>query len=183
MVAMRSFWNSLESHLPFTDRALEILLLAVDEAILANHGSIGPEHILLAILRGSQGVAAMVLQDHGVEIAVVRRKIREIGTQAGQQSFGNLETRAAEASVKQAIAEASKLGCDYVGTEHFLLAMFCDQQTVAAQVLLSFGLTYEKTRNALWQYLKHCWHGYSPTSDASGETAEPPRPRGDTGNF
>jgi ATP-dependent Clp protease ATP-binding subunit ClpC len=120
---MASFWNSLETDLPFTDRTHHILLLAADEAIFANQGYIGPEHILLAIMRGPEGVAAFVLGDHGFDLATIRKRINEIRPKADEYLCAQLATRLAEASVKQAIEEASKLGCDYVGTEHLLLSL------------------------------------------------------------
>jgi ATP-dependent Clp protease ATP-binding subunit ClpC len=159
---MTSFWNSLESDRPFTDRTQQILLLAADEAILANRGYIGPEHILLAIMRGPVGVAAFALRDHGVELVTIRKRINEIRPEADEHLCGQLATHLAETSVKQAIEEAAKLGCDYVGTEHLLLSLLQEKETVAGQILFGFGLEYENIRDELWQHLKGCWHIYSP---------------------
>jgi ATP-dependent Clp protease ATP-binding subunit ClpC len=159
---MASFWNSLETDLPLTDRTHHILLLAADEAMLANQGYIGPEHILLAIMRGPAGVAAFVLRDHGLDIATIRRRINEIRPKADTHSCGQLATHLAETSVKQAIGEASKLGCAYVGTEHLLMSLLQEKETVAGQILFGCGLEYENIRDELWQRFRHCWHIYPP---------------------
>jgi ATP-dependent Clp protease ATP-binding subunit ClpC len=60
------------SQLPFTPRAKRVLELAVREALSRDHRSIGTEHILLALVREHEGVAAIVLRELGGDAEAVR---------------------------------------------------------------------------------------------------------------
>ena len=59
----------------FTDRARRVLVLAQEEARLANHNYIGTEHILLGLIHEGEGVAARVLESLGISLEAVRDKL------------------------------------------------------------------------------------------------------------
>jgi len=62
----------------FTDRARHVVVLAQDESRALGHGYVGTEHLLLALLRVEDGVAARVLADAGVSGADVRADVLDI---------------------------------------------------------------------------------------------------------
>ncbi|GAA1873366.1 ATP-dependent Clp protease ATP-binding subunit [Asanoa iriomotensis] len=64
-------------HIPFTPRARRVLELALREAIQLGHGHIGPEHILLGLVRDGGGVGAQVLAASGADVDAVRRRVIE----------------------------------------------------------------------------------------------------------
>lgn len=57
-----------------TPRAKKVIELAVDEARTMNHHYIGTEHILLGLVREGEGVAALMLESMGVQLARVREE-------------------------------------------------------------------------------------------------------------
>src|SRR5919199_931041 len=59
----------------FNDRAKRVLALAQDEAIRFNHNYIGPEHLLLGLVREGEGVAARALDALGVKLSQVRAAV------------------------------------------------------------------------------------------------------------
>ena len=65
-------------HIPFTPRAKKVLELSLREALQLGHNYIGTEHILLGLLREGEGVAARVLNSFGINLEIVKDKIREI---------------------------------------------------------------------------------------------------------
>jgi ATP-dependent Clp protease ATP-binding subunit ClpC len=65
----------LSGHIPFTPRAKKILELSLREALDLGHSSIGPEHILLGIVREGQGVANQVLANLGADGPGVRAAV------------------------------------------------------------------------------------------------------------
>ena len=67
--------NAPSGHIPFTPRAKKVLELSMREAIQLNHGYIGTEHILLGMVRASEGVASQVLSKVGVQGAEVRQAV------------------------------------------------------------------------------------------------------------
>jgi ATP-dependent Clp protease ATP-binding subunit ClpA len=62
----------------FTDQARKVITMAQGEARSLGHGYIGTEHLLLALLREGDGVAARVLDDAGVSVEAVRSDVLEI---------------------------------------------------------------------------------------------------------
>ncbi|GIF51515.1 ATP-dependent Clp protease ATP-binding subunit ClpA [Asanoa ferruginea] len=70
-------------HMPFTPRARQVLELALREALQLGHGHIGPEHILLGLVRDGGGVGAQVLAGLGADTAAVRRHVIEVLAKRG----------------------------------------------------------------------------------------------------
>jgi len=62
----------------FTDRARRVIVLAREEAEQLGHGYIDTEHILLALVHESDGVAAQVLVASGLDLNRVRQQVLEL---------------------------------------------------------------------------------------------------------
>jgi ATP-dependent Clp protease ATP-binding subunit ClpC len=73
--------------IPFTPRAKRVLELSIDEARLHNHNYVGTEHLLLALIREGEGVAARVLQELGADHEKVRKEIMKL-LGSGQKGSG-----------------------------------------------------------------------------------------------
>ncbi len=70
-------------HVPFTPRAKKVLELSLREALRLKHNWIGPEHVLLGLLREGQGLAMEVVTVHGVSSDALRQRVLAvIGTAA-----------------------------------------------------------------------------------------------------
>jgi ATP-dependent Clp protease ATP-binding subunit ClpC len=65
-------------HIPFTPRAKKVLELALREAMQLGHKHIGPEHLLLGLVREGEGVAARVLQKLGLDLKRVREQVIQV---------------------------------------------------------------------------------------------------------
>ena len=133
----------------FNDRAKRVLALAQDEAIRFNHNYIGTEHMLLALVREGEGVAARVLDSFGVELSKVRTAVEFTigrGDSTTSPSEITLSPRTKKV-IELAIAEAEKLGHSHVGTEHLLLGLIIEGQGIASGILESLGLTLEQVRH------------------------------------
>ncbi|MDN5696987.1 MAG: NDP-hexose 4-ketoreductase, partial [Rubrobacter sp.] len=75
---------------PFTPRSKKVLELALREALQLGHNYIGTEHILLGLVRESEGVAARVLSNLDVDPDKVRREVvRMLGGGRGQRGRGS----------------------------------------------------------------------------------------------
>ncbi|MEU8895722.1 Clp protease N-terminal domain-containing protein [Nocardia sp. NPDC048505] len=70
-------------HIPFTAGAKQALELSLREAMALGHGYIGTEHILLALLREAEDVAARVLLRKGADLPTMRNRIRTIAGEEG----------------------------------------------------------------------------------------------------
>ena len=132
----------------FTDRARKTMALANQEALRFNHESIGTEHMLLGLVKEGSGVGANVLKNLGIDLRKVRveaEKLLKPGVES--RSFARLpQTSRAKKAVEAAIQESRNLNHRYIGTEHILLGLLNDQDSLATQVLTNLGLSLDSVR-------------------------------------
>ena len=76
---------------PFTPRAKKVLELALREALELGHNYIGPEHLLLGLVREGEGVGAQVLVKLGAEPSRVRQEVMELLTEGSEAASGPTE--------------------------------------------------------------------------------------------
>ena len=108
----------------FNDRAKRTLALAQDEAVRFGHAYIGPEHLLLGLIREGEGVAARVLDAMGIDLASARRAIEtKLGRGSGPPPSEIVLHEDTKKVIASAGEEAKKLGHSNVGTEHLLLGL------------------------------------------------------------
>ena len=138
----------------FSERARRVLTLAQEEAQRLNHSYIGTEHILLGLVREEEGVAAKVLVNMGVSLSKVRQAVEFIIGSGEKPSTGSTGlTSRAKRIIELAIDEARNLGHNYIGTEHLLLGLMREKEGVAAGVLDSFNITFERARTEITRFL------------------------------
>ncbi len=131
----------------FSERARRVLSLAQEEAQRFNHNYIGTEHILLGLVRETDGVAARVLSSLGVELSKVRSAVEFIIGRGERPSPGDIGlTPRAKKVIELAVDEARRLSHHYIGTEHLLIGIMREGEGVAAGVLESLGVSLDKVR-------------------------------------
>ncbi|MBM3940204.1 MAG: ATP-dependent Clp protease ATP-binding subunit [SAR202 cluster bacterium] len=131
----------------FSERARRVLSLAQEEAQRFNHNYIGTEHILLGLVRETDGVAARVLTSLGVELSKVRSAVEFIIGRGERPSPGDIGlTPRAKKVIELAVDEARRLSHHYIGTEHLLIGIMREGEGVAAGVLESLGVSLDKVR-------------------------------------
>jgi ATP-dependent Clp protease ATP-binding subunit ClpA len=136
----------------FTPRAKKVLELSLREALALGHDHIGVPHILLAIMREGEGVGAMVLETLGVDYDRIRLWV---GQSAGESErrgrrgrrrgrnrldVGDLGT-STRAAVRARANSASLAGNDLIGSQHLLLGLLEEPESMAAKALESLGVT------------------------------------------
>ena len=131
----------------FSERARRVLSLAQEEAQRFNHNYIGTEHILLGLVRETDGVAAKVLANLSVELNKVRSAVEFIIGRGERSSAGEIGlTPRAKKVIELAVDEARRLNHHYIGTEHLLIGLMREGEGVAAGVLESLGVNLDKVR-------------------------------------
>ena len=132
----------------FSERARRVLSLAQEEAQRFNHNYIGTEHILLGIVRETDGVAAKVLGNLGVELNKVRSAVEFIigRNDAPISKEGIGLTPRAKKVIELAVDEARRSNHNYIGTEHLLIGLMREGDGVAAGVLENLGVNLDKVR-------------------------------------
>ena len=159
----------------FTDRARQVVVLAQDEARALRHNYIGTEHILLGLLREEEGLAARVLESLDIAVEGVRAQVVRIVGNGDEVTTDQIPfTPRAKEVLELALREALSLGHNYSGTEHILLALVRQNESVAARILLDFDADAEKIRNEIIRMLsgpgrRQAGAGYPPGKESGIE--------------
>ncbi|HZK49066.1 MAG TPA: Clp protease N-terminal domain-containing protein, partial [Thermoleophilia bacterium] len=70
--------HEAQGQIPFTPRAKKVLELALREALSLGHNYIGTEHILLGLVRESEGVAARIMNDLDADADRIRQEVMRV---------------------------------------------------------------------------------------------------------
>ena len=155
----------------FSERARRVLSLAQEEAQRFNHNYIGTEHILLGLVRETEGVAARVLSSLSVDLSKVRSAVEFIIGRGEKPAQGEIGlTPRAKKVVELAVDEARRMNHTYIGTEHLLIGLLREGEGVAAGVLESLGVTLDKVRSETHRILSHTSGSGSQSSRSNTKT-------------
>ena len=155
----------------FSERARRVLSLAQEEAQRFNHNYIGTEHILLGLVRETEGVAARVLSGLSVDLTKVRSAVEFIIGRGERPAQGEIGlTPRAKKVVELAVDEARRMNHTYIGTEHLLIGLLREGEGVAAGVLESLGVNLEKVRAETHRILSNSGSSSSSSSRSSTRT-------------
>jgi len=134
----------------FTDRARRVVVLAQEEARLLGHNYIGTEHILLGLIREGQGLGAEVLVNLGADLPAVREEvIQQLSAYRGGRLGKRMAPGAAQrpretpAAAKAGVEARRLAGSGAVGSQHYLLGLLREEDSMAAKALADLGVTPE----------------------------------------
>ena len=134
----------------FSPRVSEVLAFSREEATRLASNVVGPEHLLLGILRGSGGPVNELFERQNTDIEAMRAQLEELAKAYAQHApVANNEVALNEMAnniLKLAVLEARIQNTQTVDVQHLLLAMLHDRvDNAAKQVLESNNLNYEDT--------------------------------------
>jgi len=130
----------------FSPQVKDVISFSREEALRLGHDYIGTEHLLLGLIREGDGMAIKILRSLGVDTGKLRRSIEDAvrGTSSVTVNLGNIPlTKQAEKVLKITYLEAKIFKSDLIGTEHLLLSVLRDDDNIASQILLQYGVTYD----------------------------------------
>ena len=138
----------------FTNSAKEVMEIANEIAIELGHDYIGTEHILYGLVAEESGVASKVLENQNLTKELV---IERIETLIGSTVSSNITvlgfTPRTKKILENAFIEAKKLGSDYIGTEHILIGIMKEGDSIAVRIMLDLGLRPEDIYNEIVKVL------------------------------
>ncbi len=125
----------------FTDRGRKIIILAREEAERHQNDYLGTEHLALALLRESDGLALAVIKKMGLSMEQVRMEIeRNLPSGSNTMTFGEIPfTPRVKKVIEYAVEEAKLLGHNYIGSEHLLLGLLREEEGIGGKILRSLG--------------------------------------------
>ncbi|MFV0527170.1 MAG: ATP-dependent Clp protease ATP-binding subunit [Lachnospiraceae bacterium] len=128
-----------------TKQAKKALSYAEKTATFCKHNYIGTEHILVGLLKETQGAASMVLAEFNVNEEKLLLLIdRLIAPPAGVLVQSPEYTPRAQKILKDSFNEAALYDSELVGTEHILMALLKDTDCVATRLLHTMGVSIQK---------------------------------------
>ena len=149
----------------FTNRAKKAIDIANEVAMELGHNYIGTEHILYGLIKEGSGVAAKVLENQGIEPDMVIDKIVElVGNETPVNETIGFTPRSKRV-IENAFIEARKLGYNYIGTEHMLLGILKEGDSIAARILIELNTNIPKLYNEIVKVINE---GEDYNGDLSG---------------
>ena len=134
----------------FTNSAQNAIEFANEIAIELGHKYLGTEHILYGLTKEETGIAKKVLELQGVNSENVLEKIEDlIGEDEDKLDATFGFTPRTKRVIENAFREAKKLGSDYIGTEHLLLGLMREGDSVATRILVELNVEPTKLFNEL----------------------------------
>ena len=136
----------------FTNRAEKALEIANELAIELNHNYIGTEHLLYGLIAEGTGVASQVLE---MQNLTPEKVLEEIEMLIGR---GNEDTNVEETIgftprtkrvIENAFKEAKRLDSEYIGTEHMLIGIMKEGDSVAVRIMLDLNINPQKIYNEI----------------------------------
>ena len=133
----------------FTARAKKAIDLASEIAMDLGHSYIGTEHILYGLAKEGSGVANKVLENQAINFQKIENEIIElIGKEDSLKETLGFTPRTKKV-LENSFVEAKKVGYDYIGTEHLLMGMLREGDSIAVRILLDLNVDIPKIYNEI----------------------------------
>ena len=135
----------------FTNSAEKALELSGELAADFGHNYIGTEHILYGLVKEGSGVASQVLNLQEVTPENIEEEIEALvgkGTPIqNRQEIGF--TPRSKRVIENAFLEARKFGSEFIGTEHLLIGIMREGDSIAVRIMLDLGVNPQKLYNEI----------------------------------
>jgi len=151
----------------FTKKAEKSVQIAEKIAMELGHNYVGTEHILYGLAKEGTGIASKVLENQNVVADVILEKIEElvgIGENKNSNTMGL--TPRTKRVVENAFREARKLNSEYIGTEHLLIGIMRESDSVAVRIMLELNVDPQKLYNELIKVINE----YEPSDNGNTDT-------------
>ncbi len=138
---------------PFSQRISDVIQFSKEEANRLRNNYIGPEHLLLGLIREGEGKAVQILKDLYVDLEMVKKTLENDlrSSAVTPENYSEDITFDEKASkiLKMSILESRILKSPGTDTEHMLLAIMRENQNKASQILEENEVTYQKVMDKL----------------------------------
>ena len=139
----------------FTNSAHNVLEIAKEIAIELGHNYIGTEHILYGLTEEENGIASKVLENQNINSENVLDEIENLIGRDEERTITSLGfTPRTKRVLENAFLEARKLDSDYIGTEHILIGIMREADSIAVRILLDLGINPQKLYNEIVKVLE-----------------------------
>ena len=128
----------------FTGRAQKVLELAKEFSLEHDYSFIGTEHILYGLVAENEGLAGKILTSQGLTKEYIENEIIKIDGLMNTTSEEVDFTPRAKRIIENSVKESMRMNQNYVGTEHILLALMREVDSVAVRILIDADIDPQK---------------------------------------
>ena len=128
----------------FTNKAKKVIEIANDISIELGHKYIGTEHILYGLVKEGEGIAGKVLLNKGITEDKVIKKTEEMLGKGKQIKESMGFTPRSKKVLENAFLEAKRVGYNFIGTEHLLLAILKEEDCIAIKIITELNIEISK---------------------------------------
>ncbi len=137
-----------------TEKAKIALNNAAEAALELGHTYVGTEHLLVGLVRETEGVAGKILEANNLSDEQILEKIDAlIGTGEPLDNITPEVTPRTKRVMQNSYVEARRLGHSYVGTEHLLIAILRETESIAVKILVELSVSPQKLYNEILDLL------------------------------
>ena len=133
----------------FTNKAKKVIEISNNISIELGHNYIGTEHILYGLAKEGEGIAAKVLLNKGITPEKIVKKIEEIVGKGNEIEETLGFTPRTKRILENAFLETKKIGSNFIGTEHLLLAILKESDCLAVKIILELNVEIPKIYNEI----------------------------------
>ncbi len=137
----------------FTPKAREAIRLSQVAAEETGCNFVGTEHLVLGLLKEGSSFAAKFLASLNITVDKFKEEVSSVTPPSSSSTFAGFTPRTIRC-LQQSLYEAKKTYSSYIGTEHILLAILRESDSVAFKILVSLGVpktAYNDLLNAILQ--------------------------------
>ena len=156
----------------FTARAKKAIDIAGEIAMDLGHSYIGTEHILYGLAKEGSGVASKVLENQAIYAQKIENEIIDlIGKEDSLKETLGFTPRTKKV-LENSFVEAKKIGYDYIGTEHLLMGMLREGDSIAVRILLDLNVDIPKIFNEIIGVVDEIENAISTKNDNKKNTSK-----------
>ena len=157
----------------FSQRVKDVISYSREEALRLGNDYIGVEHLLLGLIREGDGQAIIVLREFHLNLKLIRKEVEQNLQQSKSpvnQNLANIPlVKQAERVLKLTYLEAKLHKSTMIGTEHLLLSILKNEESVACSILNKYGVIYDNVKDELEEMKED---EIAPRSEFPGGTEE-----------
>jgi ATP-dependent Clp protease ATP-binding subunit ClpC len=135
----------------FSHRVKDVIALSKEEAVRLNNENISVEHILIGMTRLTDGTAIKIFREFQLDLSAMRKELEAIlQKSAADYPVKNTNIpllKQAERIIKMTYLEAKQFKSVIIGTEHLLLSILREDNSVASSILNKYGLIYDNVKD------------------------------------
>lgn len=141
----------------FTEKAIKVIMLAQEEARRTKHCYVGPEMMFLGLVAEETAISSRILKSLGISYAQAQAEIDSRIGKGQTEPSAVMEipfTTEAKAILERSVELMKRLGDNYIGTEHLLLALIEVPQDNVSPALSACGVAFNDVEAGLLQAMQ-----------------------------